>query len=273
MSIHSFHCVGLYVLLGSECSPNISQLFLSTIFLVLQHKNIETVDVTLITQPEIELFGVRILEPVTSLTDILVASVCFYAFWRLRKEKVSGRSAKYMQFYFLLMGFATFFGGMIGHAFMYAVNEYWKLLGWYISMISVAIIERSAIQYARRLIKPSLGKVFMAINIVELVTFIIIIAATLHFRFVQAHAAYGFLVVVFSFHLFTYVKTKDEGSKLFLKSIMVLFVAAFVFNYPVVLHEWFNHRDLAHVLMAIGTYLFLLGTLRFEQAPKKTSHT
>ncbi|MBL4658269.1 MAG: hypothetical protein JKX73_09735 [Flavobacteriales bacterium] len=227
-------------------------------------------DVTLITQPDMEIFGIRVMEPVTSVTDILVAVVCFYAYWRLKKANVATRSAKYMQIYFLTMGFATFFGGMIGHAFLYAVNEYWKLLGWYISMISVAVIERSAIQYARRLIKPALGRAFMIINIVELLTFMIITAVTLHFRFVQVHAAYGFLVVVFSFHLFTYWKTKDEGSKMFLRSISVLFVAAFIFNYPVVLHEWFNHRDFAHILMAIGTYLFMLGTLKFEQAPKKT---
>jgi hypothetical protein len=46
----------------------------------------------------------------------------------------------------------------------------------------------------------------------------------------------------------------------------VLIVAAFVFNYPVVIHTWFNHRDLAHILMAIGTLGFLKGAQTLQQA-------
>jgi len=229
------------------------------------------VDVTLITQPDIEIFGIRILEPVTSVTDILVAATCFYSYWRLRKAKVPGRTALFMQWYFLSMGVATFFGGMIGHAFLYAVNEYWKLLGWYISMASIALIERAAIQHATRLISPKLGNTFLIINLLELVTFMVATALTLHFRFVQIHVVYGLLVVVFSFQLFVYLKTKDVGSKIFLQSIAVLVVAGFIFNYPVVLHEWFNHRDFAHILMAVGTLIFLKGTLRLGELP--TAHT
>lgn len=225
-------------------------------------------DVTLISQPDIEIFGIRILEPVTSLTDILVAVTCIYAYWKLRKEKVPGRTAKFMEWYFLTMGVATFFGGMIGHAFLYAVNEYWKLLGWYISMASIALIERAAIQHATRLISEKLGKAFLIINIVELITFMVLTAVTLHFRFVQIHVVYGLLIVVFSFQWFVYLKTRDQGSKIFLWAIAVLIVAGFIFNYPVVLHEWFNHRDFAHILMAIGTLIFLKGTLRLGELPK-----
>jgi len=228
-------------------------------------------DVALITQPDIEIFGIRILEPVTSATDILVAATCIYAYWRLRKAKVEGRTAQFMEWYFLTMGFATFFGGMIGHAFLYAVNEHWKLLGWFVSMVSIALIERAAIQHATRLINPRFGKAFLILNVVELLTFMVVTAITLHFRFVQIHVVYGLLIVVFFFQLYVYLKTKDIGSKIFLQAIAVMLVAAFIFNYPVVLHEWFNHRDFAHVLMAIGTIIFLKGTLRLGELPSNSA--
>ena len=227
-------------------------------------------DVTLISQPDIEIFGIRVMEPVTSITDILVAATCIYAYARLRKAKLQSRTALFMEWYFLTMAAATFFGGMIGHAFLYAVNEYWKLLGWFISMASIALIERAAIQHATRLISPTLGKTFLIINIVELLTFMVITAVTLHFRFVQIHIVYGLLVVVFSFQLFVYLKTRDVGSKIFLRAIAVLIVAGFIFNYPIVLHKWFNHRDFAHILMAIGTIIFLKGTLKLGELPQKT---
>jgi len=109
----------------------------------------------------------------------------------------------------------------------------------------------------------------LIINVVELLTFMIITAITLHFRFVQIHVVYGLLVVVFSFQLFVYLKTRDIGSKIFLQAIAVMFVAGFIFNKPVVLHQWFNHRDFAHILMAIGTLIFLKGTLRLGELPSK----
>lgn len=222
-------------------------------------------DVTKISQPDIYIWGIRILEPVTTLTDLLVGAVCFYAYWRIQKEKLAGNTILYMKYYFLTMGFATCIGGLIGHGFLYAVNEHWKLLGWYISMVSIALLERSAIGHASRFVSSRYRKIFMAINILELLIFMTLTAYTLHFRFVQIHSIYGLLIVVFSFHLFTYIKSKDIGSKLMVQSVLILVVAAFIFNYPIVIHEWFNHRDFAHILMAIGSAMFLKGTLNYEK--------
>jgi len=222
-------------------------------------------DVTKISQPDIYIWGIRILEPVTTLTDLLVGAVCFYAYWRIQKEKLSGKNILYMKYYFLTMGFATCIGGLIGHGFLYAVNEHWKLLGWYISMVSIALIERSAIGHASRFVSSRYQKIFMTINILELLLFMALTAYTLHFRFVQVHSFYGLLVIVFSFHLFTYLKSKDIGSKLMVQSVLILSVAAFIFNYPIVINEWFNHRDFAHILMAIGSIMFLKGTLNYEK--------
>jgi len=225
-------------------------------------------DVTTISQPDVFIFGIRVLEPVTTITDLLVGAVCFYAFWKIQKEKLSGKPILYMKYYFLTMGIATCIGGLIGHGFLYAVNEHWKLLGWYISMVSVALIERSAMGYAGRFISARNLNIFMAINILELLTFMTLTAISLHFKYVQVHSFYGLLIIVFSFHLFTYIKSKDAGSKLMIQSVFILSIAAFIFNYPIVIHEWFNHRDFAHILMAIGSYIFLRATLNFKNEAK-----
>jgi hypothetical protein len=230
-------------------------------------------DPTQISQPDIELFGIRILEPVTSITDIIVAMVCLYAYWQLNKGPLRGKTILFMKWYFLTMGLATFLGGMIGHGFLYAFDEHWKLLGWYISMISIALIERSAIEYAKPHINPKLGSAFLVLNIIELVILMAIVTYTLHFSIVEFHCVYGLMIVVFSFHLYTYLKTRDKGSKWILYAVGVLVMAAFVFNYPVVLDAWFNHRDLAHILMAIGSLMFLKAARNLEQVTRATSRT
>jgi hypothetical protein len=93
---------------------------------------------------------------------------------------------------------------------------------------------------------------------------------TLHFKIVEFHCVYGLMIVVFSFHLYTYIKTKDKGSKWMLYAVGILVVAAFVFNLPVVPHIWFNHRDLAHILMAIGSAMFLKAARNLEQVDRAT---
>src|ERR1043165_3568967 len=115
-------------------------------------------------QPSIYPFGIRIDEPIATVTDILVSAVCLYAFFKLTQKKLPGRSQWYFRYYFLLIGIATFLGGVIGHGFLYALSFPWKLPGWTISMLSVALIERSSIERAKPLIDPKVGRFFLILN-------------------------------------------------------------------------------------------------------------
>jgi len=220
-------------------------------------------DVSLITQPDIEILGIRIMEPVTTVTDLIIAAACWYCYRELQKKDNPKNSIRFLKYYFLTMSMATAIGGLIGHGFLYALNEYWKLIGWFISMISIALVERSAIEHANRFINPKLGTFFLYLNIVELIALMALTAYTIHFRVVQFHCVYGLLVVVFSFHLYTYIKSKDKGSKQVLYTIGLLSIAAFIFNYPVILNTWFNHRDFAHILMAISALMFLRSSYNY----------
>lgn len=220
-------------------------------------------------QPDIELLGIRLQEPVTTLTDLLVTVVCFYAYWKLNKTSQKGNTIYFIKLYFITMGFATLFGGLIGHGFQYAFGLEWKLVGWITSMLAVMFIERSAIEYTFNLIPTKWHNLLLRLNITELVIIMLFTIYTLNFKFVEFHAVYGFMVVVFSFHLYTYLKTKNIGSRFMLYGIAVLAGAMFVFNYPIAPHVWFNHNDLSHVLMAIASWLFFKGSLRFGEPPKK----
>ncbi|RMF20916.1 MAG: hypothetical protein D6765_16230, partial [Bacteroidetes bacterium] len=121
-------------------------------------------------QPPIFLWGLRIDEPVTSLTDVLVGVVCLYAWWQLRKLDRPGLSQQYLRYYFLTMGIATILGGVLGHAFLYALSFAWKLPGWIISMISVSLVERACIAHAAPLLSKGTVRFLKTANIVELLT-------------------------------------------------------------------------------------------------------
>ena len=138
-------------------------------------------------------------------------------------------------------------------------------------MISVALIERSAISHARRLIKPGVVRFFLVLNIVELIAIMTITMVTLNFFWVQVHSAYGLLVVVFSFHTYTYYRTKDEGSLTILAAVGVTAVASLVYMNEFSLHTWFNYLDLSHTLLAVASWYFYKGALKLQRREGKHS--
>ncbi len=157
------------------------------------------------------------------------------------------------------MGIATGFGGLIGHGFLYLFSFGWKLPGWITSMLSVALIERSAIEHSKRYIKPTVGKFFLIFNIIELITIIAITMITLNFKWVELHSGYGLLAIVAPFHLWVFYKTRDRGSLLMIGGVAVASLAALFYMNKISLHTWFNYLDISHTIMAIAAYVFYLG--------------
>jgi hypothetical protein len=220
-------------------------------------------------QPSIYLLGIRIDEPIATLTDVILSLVCFFAFYNLNRKKLPGRSQLYFRYYFLLMGIATLSGGVIGHGFLYALSFGWKLPGWIISMVSVSLIERSAIAHNGNFIKPQTAKFFMVLNVLELITIMAITMSTLNFKWVQFHSAYGLLVIVGSFHLYSYFHTRDKGSLILLVAIAITSCGSLVFVNKISIHTWFNYIDLSHLILAIAAYVFYQGALQLHKKENK----
>ncbi len=214
-------------------------------------------------QPDIAIFGLRVQEPVTAFTDLVVAGVCYYAFYKLNKLKSKERYIVYFKYFFLTMAVSTTLGALVGHAFLYAFGFIWKTPGWVAGMCSVAFMERAAIMQARSIMKPGISNLFAYLNIVELIAFIFIAFYTLNFFYVEVHAAYG-LLVVFLFEWFINNKRKDVGSKLFLIGIAVSAFAAVVHISRFSIHDWFNYNDISHVFMATGAFIFYLGARKMQ---------
>lgn len=216
-------------------------------------------------QPSIYWLGLRIDEPVTTLTDLLVSVVCFYAWFKLGHLTNTSKSLFYFRHYFLLMAFATVLGGFIGHGFLYALSFSWKLPGWIVSMFSVALIERSAIDYAKKYVPERVGIFFLRLNVAELIIIMTTTLFTLNFQWVEFHSGYGLLAIVLPFHAYIYYKTKNPGSRTVMMAVAIASMAALVFMSKLALHTWFNHLDISHILMAIAAFVFYRGALKLYE--------
>ncbi|MCK5701543.1 MAG: hypothetical protein KAI29_10330, partial [Cyclobacteriaceae bacterium] len=63
-------------------------------------------------QPSIDVFGIRLDEPVTTATDLIVSAVCLYAFYKLNSIPIKNKVHWNLKYYFLSMGLATLTGGV-----------------------------------------------------------------------------------------------------------------------------------------------------------------
>ena len=198
-------------------------------------------------------------EPVTALTDVLVAIICLVAYLKLNALPQRSQVQGLFKYYFLSMSIATFLGGVFGHALTDYMPFYIKLPGWITSMLSVALLERAVIQYSRKWIDPKIGAFFSKLNIIELLAFLILSLVTLNFQFVLIHAAYGMAIVVTGFTGFVYYKERSTGSKQILYAVLVSTIGAFFFVFEIGLDKWFNHVDISHVFMMIASVLYYKG--------------
>jgi hypothetical protein len=221
-------------------------------------------------QPSVFPFGIRIDEPVAVITDLLVSAVCLYAFVQMRNAGLESWPQKHFRRYFLLVAIATALGGIIGHGFLYAFSFAWKLPGWMVGIVSVALVERAAISHAQSLIKPRIGNFFLVFNIIEMCVILALTAITLDFKWVEYHNAYGLVVNVAGFHGYTYYRTRDRGSLIILGSVVITAFASIVFTNKLSPHTWFNYIDLSHVLLTVAAYVMYLGAIRLHVRRVKT---
>lgn len=217
-------------------------------------------------QPSIFLGNLRIDEPITAGTDVLVALVSWYAWYGLRKlprDKIS----YFIRWFFFLMGTATFLGGILGHAFVYFFGFWGKVPGWLISMFGIMLLERAFIFYTEPLMKPGWVRFFYYFNIGELLIFMSLAVLTQNFHFVEYHTAYGLLVVVFGFTIFNWRKGRHNRFLQYAFAGVGLAIgAAVVFTFRLSFSPWFNHSDISHVLMALTAWIFYRGTQHYPAA-------
>lgn len=199
-----------------------------------------------------------ILEPATIITNLAIAAVCFYAWSRLHGFTLS-RSQKLANVFFLMMGMATIIGGVIGHGLLHLTGPVGKIPGWFTSMVAVAFFERGVIRQARNYMRPAVGNFFSILNWVEIAALATAALVTLNFRFVELHAAYGLLVVVFGFTLYTYKKAHTPYARHIFIATALGALAALMHGLKVGFAYWFNYNDVSHLFMMAAVWFYYLG--------------
>lgn len=206
-------------------------------------------------QPPIYISNLRIGEPVTAFTDILVTAVCLYAFIRLKSERGSVIRI-YFRYYFLLLGLATLWGAFFAHAF--TLSQAWKEPGWILSTWAISLLAYAMLSYHKEFVARVYG---LLIGVVAIEWLLVMIAtiSTQEFKWAGIHSAFGLGLISGALSLTSYINKGDKGSKLFLIGIGLFVISGIVFSARLSIHEWFNHVDLTHVIIAIAAFFLWRG--------------
>ena len=204
----------------------------------------------------IEIMGVRVEEPATVLTNFLVSVVGIYAFIKLVPPPKRQPAFIYFRYYFLFIALGTAFGATAGHGFQYYLNEFWKLPGWFFGAIAVTLIEMASIEMTTEILHHPITVLLRILAILKIGVLATITVNTLSFTYVVIHSAIGFLFVILPLHIFSYKLTNSKSSMLMIKAVGVAVMSAIVFVFKLGINEWFNHKDVGHLFLALLVYLF-----------------
>lgn len=210
---------------------------------------------------EIDVWGLRVLEPVTAFTDLITATVCFVAFARLRALARPEREHRWMANYFLFMGTAVTFSAFIGHAFLYFFTPAWKMIGWTSSALAIWFVEMSSLEAVKQGLKPQWVSLWRGIFFVQWLVFMALIVnpATRSFEMVKLNSSVGLAVVVLALQGYHYWHSREDGRLLLMLGIVMGIFPAIIYTGQISLHRWFNYHDISHLLMALDMYVIYRG--------------
>lgn len=209
----------------------------------------------------IDLFGFTLWEPMVAVTNLSLFILSLFVYRRLNATGLD--YAQHMGRFLLLIGSAAVFGA-IAHGIHY---DYGKTAFFIVVYISNALSLISAyFCFASTLALAQRGKKSTSHWLLKgLATWIaLMLVVTLirnSFLIVKIHAG---VILFYSLvvHILDWRRHKASGSALVVLGYAASFLSILVHSLGISLHEYFNHKDLAHVFMILSMLLIYLGARR-----------
>lgn len=203
------------------------------------------------------LFGVKVFEPVVLLTNTLFFLLSVLCFQRL--NHFAHAYARQMGRFMLFLGISSLFGGL-GHAVHFQLGE--PVLDGIVflmntfSLLSIYYFFRGSYTFLNQE-KESRG---LYNYIVMAWVLILLVACGLkgNFLLIKIHAGIVLLFALVA-HYLVYRRFQDRGSGLVVLGILISFLPILVHSLKLSFHEWFNHKDLAHVIMIVSLLVIYRG--------------
>lgn len=202
--------------------------------------------------------GFTFSEPVTSLTDIVLAVICLILAIRVRKRCNESLFNNAWRLFFLFTGISTLIGSF-AHGLQQDIpeklfNTLW--LGMNIcSSVSVFFALRATIRFTNA---PRTLRIYLVLsNYILLITFVLLTLLRNDFEIFKVHASIA-LFIIFLTHGIAYFKN-HVGSGSVALGIIFSFITVCIHTAQLSISTWFNYKDISHVIMMVSLIMIYNG--------------
>ena len=217
-------------------------------------------------------FGVLIAEPTTAFTDFILAILCLFFYFRFSQSNRE-TGLFYWKLFFLFMGFSSLIGSIVHAIFEHhqtgAYLTLWLTMQLF-SGLSVYTAQLATIQSIPNAKIPLYRSANASILICRIQFAVFTIAAFLsqNFLVVVINTTVGFLMVLF-IHALSGKKYGNRSAGWIALGITVSFLTAIVYTLKISVNDWFNFKDIAHVIIMISVCFIFYGVgLSFNEQEK-----
>lgn len=204
--------------------------------------------------------NVSVHEPVTVLTDLFITGLCIYFYRQLNRFPKHDGATVQWKYFFGLMSLSSFMGGC-SHAF-FEIHQGMGYMFFWLGMQALNIFSVYCMQRATfySVLKGSASRGYWgAAYKAQLVVATIAVFVFQNFLVIIINTAVA-LIPIMVIH---FLGAKKVKSNLWIAyGIIVLFATAFVNAAKLTIHDYFNHLDLAHVLIMINLTCMYIGVKR-----------
>jgi hypothetical protein len=205
----------------------------------------------------ISLFGYPVFEPMVILTNVVFFSLCAYYFNRL--NKFVHPYAKQMAWFMFLVGISSCFGA-VGHAVHYQMGGFFLKAIIFLmnafSLFSIYFCFRGP--YTLYNVNREPSRIYIYLAMVWVAVLLVFSAVKGDFTIIKIHAG---LVLLYSLivHFLVYKRNSRSGSAWVVTGIVISFLPIIVHTLKLSFHEWFNYKDIAHVIMIVSIMVIYKG--------------
>lgn len=210
-------------------------------------------------QPAIGVFGYLLYEPVTVITDLMLAGFCIYYANLTRKYH-----AIVWPYFFLLMAFATFTGAF-GHGLFTDKNNQLQLISRMSAVIAVCVATLASIATIK-FKAPVL--LFQILALFEMGITLVLLYLKNDFLVVKYNSILGMGIFTGGIQVGN-LFTGSSGSKYILAGIIINALAGAVHAAKLSVNEWFNHNDIGHFIMMLGLFTIAKGAIELSSSTQK----
>ena len=210
-------------------------------------------------QPDISLYGLRIGEPVITLTSVMISVICGYCWLRLGRSRSDSDTLRLTRIFFAFMGISTLIGGLVGHAFLHLLPFEYKIPGWGLGMVAASALAQASIVRSSDVVSHGIKRLLTGVNIGVFAVLFVLLISTLWFPIVEIHSAFSLLLIVTTLEMYRWRTLRDLNSKYILLGVLLAVFAALVHVVKFSLGVWFSFFDIGHLLLCGTMWMIMRG--------------